>query len=98
MDPTQLRNTLEQVGHFSSFDSYIVYVTFYCQTLLPNRNAQRHSSTYVTGFAKMCIVHTKILIHFLIQLIATLNSYTHTVSPMARLKWSAFLRGVFGAL
>ena len=24
--------------------------------------------------------------------------YTHTVSPMARLKWSAFLRGVFGAL
>ena len=35
---------------------------------------------------------------FLIQLIATLNSYTHTMSPMARLKWSAFLRGVFGAL
>ena len=36
---------------------------------------------------------------FLIQrLIATLNSYAHTVSPMARLKWSAFLRGVFGAL
>ena len=32
------------------------------------------------------------------QLIATLNSYAHTVSPMARLKWSAFLRGVFGAL
>ena len=58
----------------------------------------RGTIIYVTGFAKMCIVHTKILIRFLIQLIATLNSYTHTMSPMARLKWSAFLRGVFGAL
>ena len=49
----------------------------------------------VTGFAKMCIVYTKILIHFLIQLIATFNSYTHTMSPMARLKWSALaLEGV----
>ena len=53
----------------------------------------------MTGFAKMCIVHTKILIRFLDPAyIATLNSYTHTMSPMARLKWSAFLREVFGAL
>ena len=30
--------------------------------------------------------------------IAILNSYPHTMSPMARLKWSAFLRGGFTAL
>ena len=35
---------------------------------------------------------------FLAQLIAILNSYPHTMSPMARLKWSAFLREGFAAL
>ena len=35
----------------------------------------------------------KILIDFLAQLIAILNSYPHSMSPMARLKRSAFLRG-----
>ena len=35
---------------------------------------------------------------FLAQLIAILNSYPHNTFPMARLKWSAFLRGGFTAL
>ena len=35
---------------------------------------------------------------FLAQLIAILNSYPHRISPMARLNWSAFLRGGFMAL
>ena len=35
------------------------------------------------------VVHTKILIHFLAQLIAILNSYSHTMSSMTTLKWSA---------
>ena len=35
---------------------------------------------------------------FLAQLIAILNSYPHSMSPIARLKWSAFLRGGFMAL
>ena len=30
--------------------------------------------------------------------LAILNSYPYTVSPVARLKWSAFLRGGFTAL
>ena len=35
---------------------------------------------------------------FLAQLIAVLNSYPHSMSPIARLKRSAFLRGGFTAL
>ena len=37
---------------------------------------------------------------FLTQLIyiAILNSYPYTMSPVARLRWSAFLRGGFTAL
>ena len=66
--------------------------------IIRHKNVTSATLIIVTGFAKMCIVHTKNLIIFLIQLIATVNSYTHTVSPMARLKWSAFLRGVFGTL
>ena len=54
--------------------------------------------TYVTRSAKTDHVRTKIEIHFLAQLIAVLNSYPHTMSAMARLKWSAFLRGEFTAL
>ena len=53
---------------------------------------------YVTIFAKTSLVRSKIEIHFLTQLIATLNSYTHSMSPMARLDRSAFLRGGFTAL
>ena len=52
----------------------------------------------VTVFAKTSLVRTKIKIHFLTQLIATLNSYTHSMSPMARLNRSAFLGGGFTAL
>ena len=40
----------------------------------------------------------KIEIHFLAQLIATHISYLHSMSPMARLNWSAFLGGGFTAL
>ena len=43
-------------------------------------------------------VRTKIEIRFLAQLIAVLNSYPYTMSAMARLKLSAFLRGKFTAL
>ena len=32
------------------------------------------------------------------NIIAVLNSYPYTMSAMARLKWSAFLRGKFTAL
>ena len=35
---------------------------------------------------------------FLPQLIATYISYLHSMSPMARLNWSAFLRGGFTTL
>ena len=38
-------------------------------------------------------VRTKIEIHFLAQLIATHIGYLHNMSPMARLNWSAFLKG-----
>ena len=54
--------------------------------------------TYVTRFAKTDHVRTKIEIRFLAQLIAVLNSYPYTMSAMARLKWSAFLKGKFTAL
>ena len=53
---------------------------------------------YVTVSAKTSLVCTKILIHCLAQLIAVLNSYPHSTSPMGRLKWSAFLRGGLTAL
>ena len=46
---------------------------------------------YVTVHAKSSLVRTKMKIHFLAQLIATLNSYLHSMSPMARLNRSAFL-------
>ena len=48
--------------------------------------------------AKTSLVRTKISIHFLAQLIVILNSYPHSMSPIARLKWSAFLRGGFTTL
>ena len=48
---------------------------------------------YVTVSAKTSHFCTKILINFLVQLIATLNIYPHTISPVARFKWYAFLRG-----
>ena len=35
---------------------------------------------------------------FLPQLVATYISYLHGMSPMARLNWSAFLRGRFTTL
>ena len=54
--------------------------------------------TFVTRSAKTDHVRTKIEIHFLAQLIAVLNSYPYTMSAMARLKWSAFLRVKFTAL
>ena len=53
---------------------------------------------YVTVHAKTSLVRTKIEIHFLPQLIATYISYLHSMSPMARLNWSAFLGGGFTAL
>ena len=55
---------------------------------------------YVTRSAKTdhVYVRTKIENRFLAQLIAVLNSYPYTTSAMARLKWSAFLRGKFTAL
>ena len=40
----------------------------------------------------------KFKFNFLAQLIAILNSYPHTMSPMARLKWYAFLREGFCSL
>ena len=46
---------------------------------------------YVTVHAKTSLVRTKIEIHFLPQLIATYISYLHSMSPLARLNWSAFL-------
>ena len=39
----------------------------------------------VTVHAKTSLVHTKIEIYFLPQLIATYISYLHSMSPMARL-------------
>ena len=56
------------------------------------------TNTNVTVSAKTSLVRTKILIHFLAKLIAILNSYPHSMSLMARLKWSAYLRGGFTAL
>ena len=55
---------------------------------------------YVTVHAKTSLVCTKIEIHFLPQLIATYISYVylHSMSPMTRLDWSAFLGGGFTAL
>ena len=49
----------------------------------------------VTVHAKTSLVCTKIEINFLPQLIATYISYLHSMSPMARLNWSAFLEGGF---
>ena len=51
--------------------------------------------TYVT---KTSLVRTKIEIHFLAQPIATHISYLHSMSPMARFNWSAFLKGGFTTL
>ena len=55
---------------------------------------------YVTVHAKTSLVCIKNLNSFLAQLIAILNSYLHSMSPMARLNWSrsAFLGGEFTAL
>ena len=47
----------------------------------------------VTVHAKTSLVRTKIEIHFLAQLIASYVMYLHSMSPMARLNWSAFLGG-----
>ena len=52
----------------------------------------------VTVHAKTSLVRTKIESHFLPQLIATHISYLHSMSPMARLSWFAFLGGGFTAL
>ena len=57
-----------------------------------------YSLLYVTVHAKISLVRTKIEIHFLHQLIATYISYLHSMSPMARLNWSAFLGGGFTGL
>ena len=43
-------------------------------------------------------MHKNLNSFFLTQLIAILNSYPYTMSPVARLRWSAFLRGGFTAL
>ena len=53
---------------------------------------------YVTVHAKTSLVRTKIEINFFTQVIATYISYLHSMSPMARLNWSAFLEGGFTAL
>ena len=50
---------------------------------------------YVTGSAKTA---QEFKFFFLTQLIAILNSYPYTMSPVARLRWSAFLRVGFTAL
>ena len=42
--------------------------------------------------------HKNLNSFFLTQLIAILNNYPYTMSPVARLRWSAFLRGGFTAL
>ena len=52
----------------------------------------------VTVHAETDQVRTKIEIHFLAQLVATLNSYPHSISPMARLNRSTFLGGGFATL
>ena len=44
----------------------------------------------MTVSVKTSLVHTKFKFMFLGQLIAILNSYPHTMSPVVRLKWSAF--------
>ena len=46
---------------------------------------------YVTVHAKTSLVRTKIEIHFFTPALATHISYLHSMSPMARLNWSAFL-------
>ena len=53
---------------------------------------------YMTVHAKTSLVRTKIESLFLPQLIATYISYLHSMPPMARLTWSAFLGGGFKAL
>ena len=55
-------------------------------------------SLNVTVHAKTSLARTRIEIHFLPQLIATHISYLHSMSPMTRLNWSAFLRGRFTTL
>ena len=50
---------------------------------------------YVTGSTKTSL---EFKLFFLTQLIAILNSYPYTMSPVARLRWSTFLRGGFTAL
>ena len=45
------------------------------------------------GLQKPTMYAQKLKFVFLAQLIAVLNSYPYTMSAMARLKWSAFLRG-----
>ena len=53
---------------------------------------------YVTVNAKTSQVCTKIEINFSPLLIATHISYLHSMSPMARLNWFAFLGGGFTTL
>ena len=50
------------------------------------------------GLQKPTMYAQKLKFVFLAQLIAVLNSYQYTMPAMARLKWSAFLRGKFTAL
>ena len=53
----------------------------------------------MTVHAKTSLVHTKIEIQiYMAQLIATHISYLHSMSPMARLNWSAFLGSGFTTL
>ena len=61
---------------------------------------EKQQKLFVTVHAKTSLVRTKIEMHFLAQLIAihTLATYLYSMSPMARLKWSAFLEGGFTTL
>ena len=58
-----------------------------------------HIYVNVTVSAKTSLVRTKFKFIFWPSLyVAILNSYPYTMSPVARLRWSAFLRGGFTAL
>ena len=72
----------------------------HCQTFALYSKTTFKTLKYMTVSAKTSLVRTKNLNSFFgpAYNYTKINSYPHSMSAMARLKWSAFLRGGFTAL
>ena len=80
------------------YQMYITYLLPQIQHMVIMADSMYHYWKHLSTLAASARYAQEFKFFFLTQLIAILNSNTYTMSPVARLRYSAFLRGGFTAL